>query len=69
MSRLEYSWWCSVLAAVLGVSWGGLIYWFHEGAGLLIGSVLFVLCFVILFNTYEIEQGDLPQPNRRFNDL
>jgi hypothetical protein len=69
MTKLEYAWWCFVLAAVLGGTWGGLIYWFHEGAGLSIGLSLFFFCYVILVNTYDIEEEDLPQQNRRFNDF
>ena len=58
-----------MLSVVLGGSWGGFIYWFHETAGLSIGLALFFFCFVILMNTYNIEEEDLPQSNRRFNEL
>lgn len=69
MSRLKYAWWCFVLAAILGGHFGAFIYNFYPPAALLIGLVLFFLCFVILVNTYDIKEEEEPQHNRRFNDL
>lgn len=71
MSKLEYAWWCLVLASVLGGSWGGFIYWFNGAAGLSIGLALFFFCFVILMNTYDLEdeEEETPQHNRWFNDV
>lgn len=71
MSKLEYLWWCFVLAVLMGGTWGGLIYWFHENAGISIGLGFFFFTMVILVNmdSEADEEEELPQHNRRFNDL
>lgn len=68
MSKLAYTWWCFVVSAVLGGSWGGVIYLVHEIAGLSIGMSLFCLSFVILVRLCNREE-DPVQHNRRFNDI
>jgi hypothetical protein len=69
MGKTEYLWWCFVVSAILGGSWGGLLYWFNEIAGISIGFGLFLFAFVVLVNMDSEEEEELPQHNRRFNDL
>jgi hypothetical protein len=68
MSKFEYAFWSFVVAAVFGGTWGGLFFWFNEVLGLFVGSLFSVLAFVILINMDKQEE-ELPQHNRRFNDL
>ncbi len=68
MSKLEYAWWCFVVSAFFGGTWGGLLFWFNETLGLVVGAGFAVLCFVGLINMDD-EEEELPQHNRRFNDL
>jgi len=58
---------CLAVSMVFGGIWGGLIYWLHPVAGLLIGGTLAILCFMVLFNTGR-EHEERVQHNRRFND-
>ncbi len=68
MSKLEYSWWCFVCAAVLGGTWGGFLFWFNETLGLVVGTSLCLFSWVLLLNM-DNEQEEEPQHNRRFNDV
>jgi hypothetical protein len=71
MSRFQYSWWCFVFSAILGGFWGGVISLANPELGLSIGLALGFFCYVILANRYteETQEEELPQHNRRFNDL
>ena len=74
MSKLEYLWWCFVIAAVLGGTWGGLLYWFNEMLGISVGISLFLFCMVILINIDKNaqvvdEEEELKKFKRRFNDV
>ena len=74
MSNLEYAWWSFVVAAFLGGTWGGLLFWFHQGIGLAVGSALFFFCFVILINIDKHaqvvdEEKELQDFKRRLNDV
>jgi hypothetical protein len=68
MSKFEYAWWCFVVAAFFGGTWGGLLFWFNETLGLVVGTSLCLFAWVLLINL-DNEEEDLPQHNRRFNDL
>lgn len=69
MSKLEFHFWCVVLSFILGGCWGGLIFWFHSGAGVSIGLSLFLFTYVVLVNIGKHDEEELPQHNRRFNDV
>ena len=74
MNKLEYLWWCFVIAAVLGGTWGGLLYWFNEMLGISVGISLFLFCMVILINIDKNaqvvdEEEELKKFKRRFNDV
>ena len=68
MSKFEYAWWCFVLAGIMGGTWGGLLFWFNEVLGFIVGFSLFALTFLVLLRI-DNEEEELPQHNRRFNDL
>lgn len=71
MSKLEYLWWCFVLALVMGGTWGGLAYWFSEKAGLSVGLGFFFFTMVVLVNLDKKneKEDEAEQHNRRFNDV
>jgi hypothetical protein len=73
MSKLEYAFWSFVVAAFFGGTWGGLLFWFNEVLGLVVGSVFSVLAFVALINidkeSEETEELDYSEQKRRFNDV
>lgn len=69
MSKLNYAWWCFVMSAVLGGSWGVGIYLIHEIAGLSVGVSLFCLSFGILLRLSNRDEEKPVQHNRRFNDV
>lgn len=73
MNKAYFLMMCALVALVLGVPWGAFIYWFHPGAGLLVGILLFSVCLMALINLgNEFEREDKEeeeQHNRRFNDV
>lgn len=69
MSKLEYAWWCFVLASVFGATWGGAMWWiFTPTIGVCVGSILACLCYVVLFNNGANEFVD-EQENKVLNDV
>jgi hypothetical protein len=68
MNRLEYIWWCFVVAMIFSGTWGALLFWFNEALGLVVGASFFVLAFLALINM-DNEKEEQPQQNRRFNDV
>lgn len=59
---------CLIFSLVLGLCWGGLLYWYSPMLGVSVGISLFFLCMLVLLNALsEYEESDTQQ-NRRFND-
>lgn len=57
---------CAGFAAVLGGTWGGLVYLVNKDAGVLLGVLLFLLGFMALARrAFEPEEV---MHDRRFND-
>lgn len=73
MDKLGYAGACFLLSLILGGTWGAFLYWLFPSFGLIVGLILFGLCFVILMRIdsgpEELTEFDYAEQKRRFNDV
>lgn len=59
---------CLMFSLVLGLTWGGLVYWYAPVLGVSVGITMFSLCMLILVNMLRQYDETASEQNRRFND-